>query len=139
MNSHLFHISLQETYREQYGSRHDLHLKPDDRMPENGGISPRFARRLRNLGNMSTADTSTSGDNFERQFARVLQKVYQTIEKNEMRLAAQDRRDAIKLEWQQVALVVDRLLLWCFVCCTVVVTLAIIFHARARSKDGMPA
>jgi len=47
-------------------------------------------------------------DNFERQFLRVLNKVYQTIERNEVRLAEQDRKDAIKLEWQQVALVIDR-------------------------------
>ena len=58
------------------------------------------------LINSSTANITI--DNFERQFLRVLNKVYQTIERNEVRLAEQDRRDAIKLEWQQVALVIDR-------------------------------
>lgn len=33
---------------------------------------------------------------------RVLNKVYQTIEKNEMRLAEQDRKEATRVEWQQV-------------------------------------
>jgi hypothetical protein len=47
-------------------------------------------------------------ETFERQFIRVLNKVYTTIEKNEVRLLEQDRRDTIKLEWQQVALVIDR-------------------------------
>lgn len=49
-----------------------------------------------------------SADSFERQFLKVLSKVYQHIERNEARLAEQDRKDVIKLEWQQVALVVDR-------------------------------
>lgn len=31
-----------------------------------------------------------------------------TIERNELRLAEQDRRDTIRLEWQQVALIIDR-------------------------------
>lgn len=47
-------------------------------------------------------------ENFERQFLRVLNKVYQHIERNEVRLADQDHKDAIKIEWQQVALVIDR-------------------------------
>ncbi|XP_064647847.1 ligand-gated ion channel 4-like isoform X7 [Lineus longissimus] len=103
-------------------------------IPENGGLSPRMTSRLRNPGtggtSRSTSNTnSTNTDDFERQFLRVLQKVYQTIEKNEMRLADQDRRDAIKLEWQQVALVVDRLLLTLFVGATLGVTLAILFQA----------
>lgn len=51
-------------------------------------------------------------DNFERQFLRVLNKVYQHIERTEARLADQDRKDVIKLEWQQVALVIDRLIIY---------------------------
>lgn len=34
---------------------------------------------------------------------RVLNKVYQTIEKNEMRLGEQDRKEATRVEWQQVS------------------------------------
>ncbi|XP_074659528.1 neuronal acetylcholine receptor subunit alpha-10-like [Tubulanus polymorphus] len=99
-------------------------------IPENGGLSPRFSSKLRNPNNTNRPSSSNSTvDDFEKQFLRVLQKVYQTIEKNEMRLAEQDRRDAIKLEWQQVALVVDRLLLSMFVMATLGVTLAILFQA----------
>ena len=59
-------------------------------------------------GLINSSAASAAIDNFERQFLRVLSKVYQTIERNEIRLAEQDRKDAIKLEWQQVALVIDR-------------------------------
>ncbi len=60
---------------------------------------------------------------------RVLQRVYQTIEKNDIRLAEQDRRDVIRLEWQQVALVVDRILLLVFLAVTVGTTAGIILNA----------
>ena len=59
-------------------------------------------------GLINNSTNNMAIDNFERQFLRVLNKVYQTIERNDARLAEQDRRDAIKLEWQQVALVIDR-------------------------------
>ncbi|CAH1788434.1 unnamed protein product [Owenia fusiformis] len=101
-------------------------------IPENGGLSsPRFTHRIRS----PAAPGSPGGkDNFERQFLRVLQKVNQTIEKNEIRLSDQDRRDAIKLEWQQLALVTDRVLLYIFVIVTLSVTMGIMFdppNARA--------
>ncbi len=100
------------------------HYEMPDKMPENGGLSPRFSNRIRN-----PVQNTPSPDNFERQFLRVLHKVYQTIEKNEMRLAEQDRRDYIRLEWQQVALVVDRILLFLFVSLTTAVTLGVMLHA----------
>ena len=103
-----------------------------ERLPENGGLSPRFSARMLHATTSASAASSapTPADStFERQFVRVLHKVYQTIEKNEMRLAEQDRRDHIKLEWQQVALVVDRLLLLIFIIATVGVTLGIMLHA----------
>lgn len=94
-----------------------------DKLPENGGLSPRFSRRF-----TSSAISSSNGgnDSTEKQFMRVLQKVYQTIEKNEMRLADQDRRDTIRQEWQQLALIIDRLLLVCFIILTTSISLALI-------------
>lgn len=74
-------------------------------------------------------------DTFERQFLRVLNKVYQTIERNEMRLCQQDAKDSLCLEWQEVALVLDRFLLLVFFIATVVFSASIIFnapHARIR-------
>lgn len=93
-----------------------------DKLPENGRLSPRFIRKLNPSASASASET------FERQFMRVLQKVYQTIERNEMRLAEQDRRDLIKQEWQQLALIIDRVLLLVFLGLTITVTLTVFFQ-----------
>ncbi|KAK7486197.1 hypothetical protein BaRGS_00022520 [Batillaria attramentaria] len=104
-----------------------------DKLPENGGLSPRFTRKF-------TPNTMAGGgtpDSTERQFLRVLQKVYQTIEKNEMRLADQDRRDTIRQEWQHLALILDRLLLVCFVILTTSVSLALILPGYSSQTDDV--
>ena len=108
------------------GSQRDKY-EMSDRMPENGGLSPRFCSRLRNPNTQQHGATPV--ETFERQFSRFLAKVQLTIERNEMRLAEQDRKDIIRLEWQQVALVVDRLLLLLFIILTVGVTLGIILES----------
>ncbi|XP_045124559.1 neuronal acetylcholine receptor subunit alpha-10-like [Portunus trituberculatus] len=97
-------------------------------------VSPRFnPRRHAPHGYECTAPTPTptaaQNSDFEQQFLRVLNKVYQTIEKNEMRLAEQDRREATRVEWQQVALVFDRFLLACFLLSTVIATTTILFSS----------
>ncbi|KAK0418598.1 hypothetical protein QR680_013661 [Steinernema hermaphroditum] len=69
-------------------------------------------------------------DPFESEFLKVLHRVHATIERNEMRLAEKDRRDAAKLEWQQVALVLDRFLLIVFVVGTAMVSLSIIYQRQ---------
>ena len=108
-----------------YYARYEL-----DKLPENGGLSPRFTRKFTGMSTSSGGGGGGGGgggsDSTERQFMRVLQKVYQTIEKNEMRLADQDRRETIREEWQQLALIVDRLLLICFVILTATISLALI-------------
>lgn len=38
----------------------------------------------------------------EQQLSRMLDKIYETIELNELRLLLQEHKDAVKLEWQQV-------------------------------------
>ena len=65
---------------------------------------------------------------FEQQFMHILNKVNQTIEKNEMRLAEQDERDNIKLEWQHVARLLDRVLLTVFVAVTLTTTFAVMLQ-----------
>ncbi len=111
-----------------------------ERIPENGGVSPKFSARLRGGsgflpssqlvgGGSLSPGSSSSSDGFERQFLRVLQKVYQTIEKNEIRLGEQDRRDVIRLEWHQLALIIDRLLLLVFIVTTLAITCGILLHA----------
>ncbi|RUS71039.1 hypothetical protein EGW08_021197, partial [Elysia chlorotica] len=111
-----------------YYSRFD-----SERRPENGGISPRFTRKF----TPATASTPSS-DNTEKQFLRVLQKVYQTIEKNEMRLEDQDRRDAIKNEWQQLALVIDRLLLFLFLAFATAISMALILPGYLQQMEDIP-
>ncbi|XP_046325861.1 ligand-gated ion channel 4-like isoform X2 [Haliotis rufescens] len=103
-----------------------------DKLPKNGGLSPRFSRKL------PTGGTASGGDSTERQFMRVLQKVYQTIEKNEMRLAEQDRRDQLKLEWQQLALVLDRLLMTIFIIVTGCTTAGIFLPSPHSTAFGKP-
>lgn len=120
------------------GSKSDKYEMSDLRIPENGGFSPRFGARLQNASryavNSSPPSLSDSGKDFERQFSRILHKVYQTIEKNEMRISEQDRREAIRLEWQQVALVVDRLLLLLFLAILLSVTVGIMFQAPGSAE-----
>lgn len=65
-------------------------------------------------------------DSFEAQFLRVLNKVNHTIERNELRLTEQERRDVTEVEWKQVALVCDRFLLWAFLLATAITTTVIL-------------
>jgi len=43
-----------------------------------------------------------AGTTTEQRLSRMLDKIYETIELNELRLLIQDHKDAVKLEWQQV-------------------------------------
>lgn len=71
-----------------------------------------------------------SDENFEHFFIHVLNKLNNTIELNEKRLAEQDERERIKLEWQHVARVVDRILLTVFMIVTLTITCAIMFQSE---------
>ncbi|XP_066949049.1 neuronal acetylcholine receptor subunit alpha-10-like isoform X1 [Macrobrachium rosenbergii] len=99
---------------------------------EHFNVSPRFTPR-RNVPTNNEAPSNTSAvgqpSDFEYQFLRVLNKVYQTIEKNEMRLGEHDRKEATRVEWQQVALVCDRFLLGCFLLSTTIATTTILFSS----------
>lgn len=87
-----------------------------------------FSPRLRHRKEISsTSDIST--DEFERQFLRVLNKVYETIEKNEMRIADQERRELARTEWHQVSLVCDRFLLAVFLLSTTISSLLILLSS----------
>ncbi|CAG2251023.1 CHRNN [Mytilus edulis] len=68
---------------------------------------------------------------FENQLRHVLQKVCCTIENNEKRQEEQDRRDVIKMEWQQIAQIVDRVLLSIFVVVTLTVTIVVMVQGPA--------
>lgn len=64
-----------------------------------------------------------------KQISRTLNKVCQTITRNESRMAEQEQRSSNRLEWQQVALVVDRILLAVFTIGTIGITLGVLLHA----------
>ena len=94
---------------------------------ENGGVSPKFSRGI----------NIPQGDNCEKQFSKVLHKVNVTIERNEMRLADQDRKDYIKLEWQQVAIVIDRTLMLCFLILLIAVTMSLLIPPSDDLGEGI--
>lgn len=56
----------------------------------------------------------------------MLHHVNTTIERNELRLQEKEKREMAELEWKQVALVCDRLLLWLFLIVTAITTSVIL-------------
>lgn len=56
----------------------------------------------------------------------MLNKVHESIERNDIRLMDQERREMTELEWKQMSIVLDRLLLVIFVLITVVSTTTIL-------------
>ncbi|XP_067936865.1 neuronal acetylcholine receptor subunit alpha-10-like [Watersipora subatra] len=67
-------------------------------------------------------------EEFEKNFALVLKSMGDTMRKSEERIATSEYREYIKREWQQVALVVDRLLLFVFVLLTIGVTMGLLLR-----------
>lgn len=65
-------------------------------------------------------------DYFENRIIRLLHKVHASIDKNEQRLAEQDRRELTELEWKQASLVLDRILLAVFLLITIITTTTIL-------------
>jgi hypothetical protein len=65
-------------------------------------------------------------ESFESHLLRVLHRVNSTIEKNESRQQEKEKRDQAEVEWKQVALVCDRLLLWLFLIITAITTSVIL-------------
>ncbi|XP_061186001.1 ligand-gated ion channel 4-like [Saccostrea echinata] len=79
-----------------------------------GGMSPRLMQK------------TEPDDPCHKEFTRILQRVNKTIDRNDQRMAEQDRRDVIKNEWQQLALVIDRLLLVLFIIIVICSTLSLL-------------
>lgn len=55
-----------------------------------------------------------------------------------MRQAEKDRRNASKLEWQQVALVLDRFLFLLFAAGTALTSAVIVYQQQIRRFLGLP-
>jgi hypothetical protein len=65
-------------------------------------------------------------DPCQKEFMKILHRINKTIDRNDLRMAEQDRRDVIRVEWQQLALVIDRLLLVVFIVIVVCSTLSLL-------------
>ncbi|KAK3603140.1 hypothetical protein CHS0354_042963, partial [Potamilus streckersoni] len=88
-----------------------------------------FPSQISLFMNQESGRRTNSSEAFEQDFMRVLNKVSNTIEKNETRLAEQEYRDIVRLQWQQVAQVVDRLLLSIFMGITLITIFGVMFRA----------
>ncbi|XP_071451529.1 neuronal acetylcholine receptor subunit alpha-10-like isoform X1 [Hetaerina americana] len=85
--------------------------------------SPRFVPR-RNLvrADSNPGEVDFSPKSFESQFLRVLHRVNNALERNEARISEQEREENAAVEWKQVALVCDRILLAAFMLTTAIAT-----------------
>ncbi|KAK4007721.1 neuronal acetylcholine receptor subunit alpha-10 [Daphnia magna] len=68
----------------------------------------------------------SQGSIYEQRLTELMARVSTAVERNENRLEEQDRREAIALEWKQLALVCDRILLLTFVIITTVATCVVL-------------
>ncbi|XP_057375238.1 neuronal acetylcholine receptor subunit alpha-10-like [Daphnia carinata] len=68
----------------------------------------------------------SQGSIYEQRLTQLMARVSTAVERNENRLEEQDRREAIALEWKQLALVCDRILLLTFVIITTVATCVVL-------------
>ena len=75
-----------------------------------------------------TTSAERSEDAFESEFLRVLARVNAALERNEMRLAEKDRRNAVRLEWEAVASVLDRLFVVLLAFVSTLTSLAMIYQ-----------
>ncbi|CAL7938368.1 unnamed protein product [Xylocopa violacea] len=100
-----------------------LHCKPELAQSQS---SPKFVTRREESNSSSPSLDLGKEGGLEAQWLRVLGRVHATIERNEKRLAEQDRRERMELDWKQVALVSDRALLCVFFLTTIVSTTVIL-------------
>ncbi|NP_001267746.1 ligand-gated ion channel 4-like precursor [Aplysia californica] len=128
-------MELKQTHEMSPLNRVELPLDSES-FQSNGAVPRAFTsfRSSNGNGGSSSEQQNTELTGFEAYFSRVLQRVYQTIERNDIRLAEQDKREGIKLEWQQVAQITDRLLLTCFVLVTLTITGVVLLASPASVK-----
>ncbi|XP_034234744.1 neuronal acetylcholine receptor subunit alpha-10-like [Thrips palmi] len=108
---------------QQMSPRFSIRQRPNaSRTPDGRPDGPAWAGHNSNSGVLSGAFS----EDLEAQFVRVLVRVNATIERNEARLAEQERRETAELEWKQVALVLDRFLLWLFMATTAIASTVIL-------------
>lgn len=59
-------------------------------------------------GSVGSVGVTSDMPTWQRQLLLLLYRINDTLEKNEDRMDDQERKDILKLEWQQAALVIDR-------------------------------
>ncbi|XP_013793085.1 neuronal acetylcholine receptor subunit alpha-9-like [Limulus polyphemus] len=87
-----------------------------------------FSPRLRQRKEM-TGSCEFFADEHKKQYLKILGKIYESIERNEMRISEQTRRETNKSEWHQVSLVCDRLWLALFLIASAVGTLLVLLSS----------
>ncbi|XP_015177256.1 PREDICTED: acetylcholine receptor subunit beta-type acr-3-like isoform X2 [Polistes dominula] len=102
-----------------------LHCKSD--LSHQQMTSPKHVKRKQDSNSSSPNLEFGKDSNLEIQWTRILARVHATIERNERRLAEQDKRERTELEWKQIALVSDRILLGIFFLMTIVSTAVILY------------
>ncbi|KYN33201.1 Neuronal acetylcholine receptor subunit alpha-7 [Trachymyrmex septentrionalis] len=113
-----------------------LHCKPE--LSEQH-VSAKYVSRKDDSNSSSPSLDLGKEGGLEAHWSRVLGRVHATIERNERRLVEQDRRERTELDWKQVALVSDRVLLCVFLLTTIVSTAVILCGSPPTpdvSKDG---
>ncbi|XP_043669001.1 neuronal acetylcholine receptor subunit alpha-10-like isoform X2 [Vespula pensylvanica] len=110
-----------------------LHSKTD--LPQQQMTSPKHVKRKQDDDSSSPNLHFGKDTNLETQWTRILGRVHATIENNERRLAEQDKRERTELEWKQIALVSDRILLGIFFLMTVVSTAVILYGSPPTTES----
>lgn len=109
-------------------------VRPDTSTAACNGFGPNHGTNNQTQQNQTFTPVSNKDNDamnsFEQYFLKVLAKVHTAIEMNEQRLVEEDAREKIKLEWQHVARIIDRVLLTIFVLVTLTTTLAIMVQAE---------
>ncbi|XP_043501324.1 neuronal acetylcholine receptor subunit alpha-10-like isoform X1 [Polistes fuscatus] len=111
-----------------------LHCKTD--LPHQQMTSPKHVKRKQDSNSSSPNLEFGKDSNLEIQWTRILARVHATIERNERRLAEQDKKERTELEWKQIALVSDRILLGIFFLMTVVSTAVILYGSPPPTSQS---
>ncbi|KAL4222212.1 acetylcholine-gated cation-selective channel [Mactra antiquata] len=130
-----YHTKTVMNQLSDHGPFNGCRIRPDGSISTCNGFGPQQhvnqGQSHRTFTQSTPEKETTSGtENFEQFFTRVLTKVNSSIEMNEKRIEENDEREKIKLEWQHVARVIDRILLTIFVVVTLTTTCAIMFQAE---------
>jgi len=103
------------------------------------GESERGQQAHTNGGGSHTCDllNAPNVENVEPKFASVLYKVSATIDRNEERSRGSEKQAQTELEWKQVALVIDRLLLLIFFLAMTIASLVILTSSPHLQFDSL--